>query len=146
VVDYADFEFDDEFEGAEGAEEEAEGEEEEEEFVEYALPVLAPGEQLDVAALALLPVSMQLQLLQRQAEAAAAANRSELQRASEAAPTAFSSLQLANYLASGAGRRQLRALQQAAGGGGPIGAHGANGQRIAGDSVRAAPASNGPVR
>ena len=112
------------------------------------LPMLADGETYDVAALAALPASLQLQLIHRLRDQRSAANREKLQAASARAPSAFSTAQLEAYIANGKVKRQLDELirtqpgpglvstgQQA---GGPGSGYGDSmrSQRIASDAVR----------
>jgi hypothetical protein len=133
---------------------EPEGEEEEEEWEDgldmglLELPMLADGETYDVAALAALPTSLQLQLIHRLRDQRSAANREKLQAASAQAPSAFSSAQMEAYIANGRVKRQLDELMrtqpgpgliatgQQAGGAGDGYGDGMQSHRIASDSVR----------
>jgi hypothetical protein len=118
---------------------EGEEEDEDEGALVFQLPVLGPGESLDVAALAALPPSMQFEFITRMRDQQTAANREKLQAANDAAPRDFSTLQLDTYLQTGRVKRQLNALVRE----GNANASGADGpdalraQRIAGDTVRA---------
>ena len=131
----------------------AEPEEEEEEEEEWEdgldmglleLPMLADGETYDVAALAALPTSLQLQLIHRLRDQRSAANREKLQAASAQAPSVFSTAQMEAYIANGRVKRQLEELTRTQPGPGLVATGGAGGgygdgmqsQRIAGDSVR----------
>ncbi len=123
-----------------GAGDEDEWEDEDDDAFAIELPVLGDGEALDVQALAALPTSLQLQLIQRFREQRSAANRERLQSASDAAPGMFSSLQLESYLANGRVKRQLDALVRENAGGAeedPMAEH-MRAQRIAGDTARRA--------
>ena len=107
----------------------------------FELPELADGESLDVSALAALPMSMRLELMARMRDRQSAANREKFQNANDAAPSAFSTLQIETYLKTGRVKRQLNALVRDGVGGADAAPDALYAQRIAGDTVRASACS-----